>query len=244
MSKLSHSCTGVRFTFDVTPALLVQWSLPSYRNLRARRSSVSEIGAVANKGTIRTKAFVTSEVPLNSELGTITVLETWTKDDSHVTPKGCQGIEGYGRVSSLLTDTMISMYRHTQSHNPSRDGTASTLSHALGWNTKEKVAILRETFAKLFPMALHSNNRSDSRETHGEAPHAPKTPGHKGSKLLLKTLSKRLKYGDEKKEPQSPNKKGEEAGNSPKRISVGAWGHAQVTTQEDPQDRCTWQTAQ
>ncbi|PSS08025.1 UPF0271 protein [Actinidia chinensis var. chinensis] len=82
---------GVRFTFDGTLALLGQWSPPSCRDLRARRPSVPELDAVANKGTIRAKAFVISKVPLVSKLGTITVLETWTKDDRRHDFQGMSG---------------------------------------------------------------------------------------------------------------------------------------------------------
>ncbi|GFZ00373.1 hypothetical protein Acr_14g0000090 [Actinidia rufa] len=52
VSKLSRSCAGVQFAFDGMPALLGQWSPPSYQYLRARRPSASELGAVANKGTV------------------------------------------------------------------------------------------------------------------------------------------------------------------------------------------------
>ena len=91
VSKLGRPCARVRFTFNGTPALLGQWSPPSYRDLQAQRSSAPELGAIANKGTVRAKAFVTSEVPLISELETITVLETWAKDDSR---RNFQGMSG------------------------------------------------------------------------------------------------------------------------------------------------------
>ncbi|GFY95352.1 hypothetical protein Acr_10g0007370 [Actinidia rufa] len=91
VSKLGRPCARVQFTFDGMPALLRQWSLTSCRDLRAQRPSAPELGAVANKGTVRAKAFVISEVLLVSELRTITVLETWTKDDSQRDFHGMSG---------------------------------------------------------------------------------------------------------------------------------------------------------
>ncbi|GFS32725.1 hypothetical protein Acr_00g0024210 [Actinidia rufa] len=60
---------------------------------------------------------------------------------------------------------------------------ASLVNRTKGWNYlhSRRTAV---TFAKPFLMASHCSNRSDSRETRRETPHAPKIPGHKGGKLL------------------------------------------------------------
>ncbi|PSS08152.1 Topoisomerase [Actinidia chinensis var. chinensis] len=135
VNKLGQSCARVRFTFDGTPALLGQWSPMRRQDLRVRRSPVPELDVEANKCTERAKAIVASEVPLISELGTITVMETWTKDDNRRNSQGTSRGKSHAvrvrRVSSLPTNTTIGAYRHALSHSPSSDGTAGTSSHAL-----------------------------------------------------------------------------------------------------------------
>ncbi|GFZ07001.1 hypothetical protein Acr_18g0011710 [Actinidia rufa] len=88
---------------------------------------------------------------MTERLLSVTMSSMETPEVDHQRPATRQG---YGEVSSLLTDTTASAYRHAP--NPlSSDGTAGTSSHSRGWNTKGNVVVLRESrFLETAPAAI------------------------------------------------------------------------------------------
>ncbi|GFS46134.1 hypothetical protein Acr_00g0100320 [Actinidia rufa] len=89
-----------------------------------------------------------------SELGTKTVAAEAWKDGAGVIFERCQGTKGYGGVSSLLTDTTASAYRHASNPGLSSDVTADTSSRTWARNSKGDAKVLEESrFPETAPAA-------------------------------------------------------------------------------------------
>ncbi|GFS35007.1 hypothetical protein Acr_00g0037280 [Actinidia rufa] len=148
VSKLGRPCAGVRFTFDGTPALLGQWSPPSYQGQRAWRSSAPELGAVVIKDTVLSQSFryirdaARQKVTCMTERllsATMPSMETPVVDHQQLAMP-----QWYGGVSSLLIDTTVGAYRRMPNPSLLSDGATGTPSHMQGWNTKGNVMVLKE----------------------------------------------------------------------------------------------------
>ncbi|GFZ14251.1 hypothetical protein Acr_24g0004410 [Actinidia rufa] len=91
-------------------------SAESYRGQRARRPSTTELGVVAIKCTVCARAFIIFEVSPIRELGTMTVVEAWTKDDNWCNFQGMSGQKVTCVTKCLLPVTMPSTETPTVDH--------------------------------------------------------------------------------------------------------------------------------